>query len=77
MGNNRNFPCYLQVLVIEIFLSLCRKLFEKDAFSRKSERVLRFKAKKLLDTQLQALLTQISLDHVADSTKVILSFVHT
>ena len=47
-----------------------RKPYEKDAITRKTEKVMRFKAKKSLESKLKDLFTKLNLDHVDDDTKV-------
>jgi len=46
-----------------------KKPYEKDAVTRKTEKVMRFKAKKSLETKLKDLFTKLNLDHVDDDTK--------
>lgn len=51
-------------------LYLFRKSHQKDAVTRKAEKVLRYKAKKSLEGTLQDLFSKMAVDDVDDDTLV-------
>lgn len=60
----------IYLYVPQTYFVCFRKPYEKDAVTRKTEKVMRFKAKKSLETKLKDLFTKLNLDHVDDDTKV-------